>query len=88
MPDGALRGHELLQRAARGVRLDALRAVFAADAAPEGFVAVERDHFIRRAAERVHLARDGRGQRGEEFRRVGDVPEFVGVRVMLRRHGV
>ena len=85
----AAAGHELLQRAPRRIHHHALRPVFAADAAPEGVVAIEGDHFKGGAADGVDFARDGGGQGHEVTRGVyGRWPEFVGVRVVDLRDGV
>ena len=81
----ALRQHELLQRAARRIEHDALRAVLAADAAPQRFVAIERDHLVRRGAQGVDLAREHGAERGEKLGRVGHVAQFVGVRIVRLR---
>ncbi len=85
---GAARGHEFLQGAARGIERDAGRAVFAADAAPKGVVAIERDDFVGRVRERVNLARDGGGKRREEERRVGEMAEFARVRIVCIGDGL
>ena len=88
MPSRRRAGHELLQRAARRIERHALRPVLAADAGPQGVVAIERDHFVRRRGHGVDLAGDGGGQGHEVKRGVGQVAQFVGVRVVDLGHGI
>src|SRR5205085_1678740 len=85
---GAALRHELLQGAAGRVDRDALRAVLAADAGPQGLVAIERDDLVGRGADSVNTARDGGGERDEIFGRVGQVAELVGMRVVDGFDGV
>ena len=82
------RRHEFLQRAPGRIDGDALRPVFAADSSPQGFVAVERDGLERGIGNGVNLARDGGGQRHEELRSVGQMAEFLAVRIVDLGHGI
>ena len=85
---GAQAGHELLQAAARGIEDDAFGAVLAADAGPQGVVAIEGDGLERRGDDGVDFAHDGGGERDEVEGCVGDVAEFVAVGIVNFRHGV
>ena len=62
---------------------DARDAVLADDALPQGVVAVQDDHLVRRAQEGVDLAGQDRAERGEEQGRIGDVAELVPLRVIV-----
>ena len=80
--------HELLERAARRIEHDALGTVLAADAGPQGVVAIERDDFEWRRGDGVNLARQRGGQGHEIERRVGYASQFVAVRIVDFGHGV
>ena len=79
---------ELLQEAARRVDLHAGGADLARDALPQGLVAVEDDHLVRRAEDARQPPHDGGGEGREIEGRVGDVPFAVGVRVVEVRDRV
>ena len=80
--------HELLKRAARRIEHHAFGTILAADAGPQGIVAIERDRFERRCNDGVDLACQGGGQGHEIQRRVGQASEFVAVRIEYIRHRV
>ena len=88
MPFAAALRHELLECAARRVEHHALGAVLAADAGPQGVVAIERDDLEWRRDDGVDLARDRGGQRHEIERRIRHVSEFVAVRIVDLGHRV
>ena len=80
--------HQFLQCAARRVEHDALGTVLAADARPQGVVAIERDCLERGRGDGVDLPRQRRGQGHEIERRIRHASQFVGVWVVHLRHRV
>ena len=76
-----LANQELLQVTASGIKFNSFCAHFAAYAAPQSFVAINRDHLVWRALQRADSPRDERSQGSEKFRRVR-------VRRLERQHAV
>ncbi len=67
---------------------DAFGAILAADAGPQGVVAIERDGFEGRRDDGVDFARQGGGEGHEIERRVGYAAQFVAVRIVDFGHRV
>ena len=83
-----LRAHEFVQDAARFVDLYAGWAILAANSAPKSIVAIERDHFARRAFERMEFTGDHCSKRGEESGRIGNVAEAFALWVVVLRNRI
>ncbi len=77
--------HELLEGAARD---DFFRSVLAADALPEGVVAVERNDLVGHQPQGVDLAGEQAAESGEVLGRIGDVAEHVSVGVVRLAHRI
>ena len=66
----------------------AFGAILAADARPQGVVAIERDGLELGRGDGVNLARHGSGQGHEIERRIGYASQFVAVRIVDFRHRI